>query len=340
MRALSATAAHRDRHGIELSCDRDRRRAAGLFTAGGLRPARRSQHHRCVLKEVALLLVRRTRKRISTAAWRRTGRIPDTAPSDVCHTPHAERDIWVPTMKRLFFLGTVLATLLLPVVACQPVSTPTPSIYAPVPTVVEPGLAYGEPCSPPCWQGLTPGKSTSTDIAKVIKELQVSGWTVSDWGNPEAGFTAYPSPATIRGAISVYAENSVVSYTFGSLLFDYTVSELVHQIGEPENLYPIYRVKQSPKASCAEQNVERTAFDAPMIILYPSRGMIFTTSAPITALGLICPEMEIMGFCYYTPLPIQEALKDDYVAKLCGFDGLKGVTEEDLIKWHGFGSGY
>ena len=77
-----------------------------------------------------------------------------------------------------------------------------------------------------------------------------------------------------------------------------------------------------------------------MVILYPSRGLIFTTSAPITALGLICPEMEIKAFCYYTPLPIQESLKDDYVAKQCGFEGLKGVTEEDLIEWRGFRSIY
>jgi hypothetical protein len=218
--------------------------------------------------------------------------------------------------------------------ACHPTNSSTPDMYQPVPTVIEPGLAYGQPCSPPCWQGLTPGKSTSADVAKAIEELQASGWTVSDRGNPDTGFSAYPLD-TISGSIHVHVESGVVSYTFGALAFDYSVGELVRRVGEPESLYSIYRVKQSPKTSCAEQNFEQAASSAPMVILYPSRGMIFTTSAPITALGLICSEMKVKGFCYYTPLLIQEALKDDYVAKLCGFDGLNGVTEKDLIKWPG-----
>ncbi len=243
-------------------------------------------------------------------------------------------------MKRLLILGIPFLFLLLSIAACRPINTPPPRMYAPVPTVVESGLAYGKPCSPPCWQGLTPGKSTSADAAKVIRKLQTSGWASSIRGSFDNGFTAYPSPSTINGAISVYVENSVVSYTFGNLLFDYTVGELVNRVGEPENLYSIYRLKQSPNTTCAQQDFEPAASSAPMVILYPSRGMIFTTSEPITALGLICPEMEIQAFCYYTPLPIQEALKDDYVARLCGFDGLKGVTKEDLIEWHGFGSIY
>jgi hypothetical protein len=243
-------------------------------------------------------------------------------------------------MKRLLLLGTLLSILLLAVAACQPVNTPTPSMYAPVPTVVEPGLAYGQPCSPPCWQGLTSGKSTSADVAKTIDQVKASGWAKSVVLYPGGGFSAYPSPVTIDGSIHVYVESGVVSYTFGNLLFDYSIGELVHQVGEPENLYSIYRVKQAPTTSCAEQDFEHAASTAPVVILHPTRGMIFTTSAPITALGLICPEMEINAFCYYTPLPIQEALKDDYVAKQCGFEGLKSVTEEDLIEWRGFGSIY
>lgn len=223
--------------------------------------------------------------------------------------------------------------------ACRPLDTSNQNLYQPVPTVVEPGLAYGQPCSPPCWRGLVPNKSTSTDVAKAIEQLGASGWAKSIEGNPNTGFFARPSLLTNQGTVGVYVDNGIVHHIFGNLLFDYSVRELVDQIGEPDNLYFVYR-GQPLKPSCSERDFKGPIQSAPVVILYPSRGMVFLISAPFTAVGLICPEMKILAFCYYTPLPIQEALKDDNVSNQCGIEALRGITEKDLVKWHGFGSGY
>lgn len=241
-------------------------------------------------------------------------------------------------VSSLFKINVVMAALFL--IACKPASLPTQSMYQPVPTIVEPGLAYGQPCSPPCGQGLTPGKSTSADAAKAMEQIQASGWAKTIEGSPITGFAAYPSPYTMQGTVGVYVENGVVSYTLGNLLFDYSVGEMVRHLGEPESLYLVYRGGQPHKASCAEHDFKAAIHKGAVVILYPSQGMVFLTSVPYEALGLVCPEMKILAFCYYTPLPVQETLKGDYLADICGLEALRGVTEKDLVKWHGFGAGY
>ncbi|HUW14593.1 MAG TPA: hypothetical protein VM537_33040, partial [Anaerolineae bacterium] len=37
------------------------------------------------------------------------------------------------------------------------------------PPPVDTSLLTGEPCEPPCWQGLTPGESTEEDVAEFMK---------------------------------------------------------------------------------------------------------------------------------------------------------------------------
>ncbi len=68
--------------------------------------------------------------------------------------------------------------------------------------------------------------------------------------------------------------------------------------------------------------------------------MVFWAHAPFSEWGLVCPDMKIVAFCYYTPLPMPKTLIGDYIAGRCGYKTLGDVNEKDLIKWHGFGSGY
>ncbi len=241
----------------------------------------------------------------------------------------------------LFKINVVIVAMFL--VACQPSDTSRRNMYQPVPTIVEPGLAYGQPCSPPCWRGLTPGKSTSADVAKAIEQLKASGWAKSIVEYPAAGFSAYPSPVTIDGSVDVAVDDGIVHDILGRLLFDYSVGEMVRQLGEPESLRLVYRVKPLHD-SCSEQGPQDkpkpAENSAPFVVLYPNRGMVFLALAPFSEWGLICPDMKIVVFCYYSALPLQEALKGDYLANICGLEALRGVADKDLIKWHGFGSGY
>jgi len=77
----------------------------------------------------------------------------------------------------------------------------------------------------------------------------------------------------------------------------------------------------------------------PVHLLYPGQGLWFMVLVPESGIGCICPEMKVASFCYYTPVSLHEALQDNYLAELCT-SSLNGVTEEDLVEWHGFGGGY
>ena len=74
-------------------------------------------------------------------------------------------------------------------------------------------------------------------------------------------------------------------------------------------------------------------------LLYPTQGLWFWLKTPYGGTGCICPEMKVIYFCYYAPVSMQEAMKDNYLANLCS-PGLIDVAEEDLVEWHGFGGGY
>ena len=121
------------------------------------------------------------------------------------------------------FLRRSVVILALCLVGCQTTNTPTPGMYDLVPTVVEPGLAYGQPCSPPCWQGLTPGKSTSADVARAIDQVEVSGWAKSVVQFPSGGFLAQPIMGSYAGAVTAAVDEGVVTYISGNPLFYYSL---------------------------------------------------------------------------------------------------------------------
>ncbi len=212
----------------------------------------------------------------------------------------------------------------------------------PIPTVVEPGLAYGIPCKPPCWQGLVPGESTRLDVEQAMEQLRTSGWAHFIDAGPPGGYFIYPSPFTIHGSIHVAMnDNDIVAAISGTTLFYYPIGTLIEQFGNPEGLYVVSR-GSVVCFSCEEwehpEPPDASVMSSPVHILYPSQGLWFVALVPLSGLGCICPEMKVVSFCYYSPRSMREALSDEYLTTL--FVALKGATEEDLTEWHGFGGGY
>jgi len=212
----------------------------------------------------------------------------------------------------------------------------------PIPTVVEPGLAHGIPCKPPCWQGLIPGESTAQEAEKAMEQLRVSGWADSIDGDVSWGYHIYPSPFTTHGSIHVNMNDGIVAKINGSILFYYPVGTLIEQFGGPEGLYLVSK-GGTVCSSCEEwkppEPPTAPVMSSPVHLLYPNQGLWFLTLVPLSGLGCICPEMKVVSFCYYAPISMQEALDNNYLANLCT-DVLTGITEEDLAEWHGFGGGY
>ena len=243
-------------------------------------------------------------------------------------------------------IGSVVALVLFLVTSCMGEETstpcwtlpPVPTISSwptstPAPTVVEPGLAYGIPCKPPCWQWLIPGISTRQEAAQVMEQLRASG-QASDINEGSTWFIVYPLPSSGRGAVFGHFEDNILQRISGSVEFYYPVGTLVEQFGGPEGIY--LGSSATVCSSCEEweppEPPTAPVMSVPTQLLYPNQGLWFLMLVPLSGLGCICPEMKVTSFRYYAPTSMQEAL-----AEFAEFDE---VTEEDLVEWHGFGGGY
>lgn len=234
------------------------------------------------------------------------------------------------------FVILFVTTTLTSCVGGYPSLEPT---YTPVPTVVEPGLGYGVPCKPPCWRGIVPGRSTRQEVAQAIEQLRAEGWAyyIADGSSVGGGYSISPSPFTSQGTIDVIMRGDIVTVIHGTTLFYYPIGTLIEQFGGPERVWPLRAYMCS---SCEEWEPQtESTVSYPVHLLYPSQGLWFMMLVPESGIGCICPEMRVVSFCYYAPVSLQEALENDYLANLCT-SSLKGVTEEDLVEWHGFGGGY
>ncbi len=252
-------------------------------------------------------------------------------------------------MKTILRVTLVCTLLVMFLPACagtrvSPTYTPIP-MSTPEPTLVEPGLAYGEPCKPPCWRGMIPGKTTKQEADRALEQIRASGWA-SEVVSSSTGFGVQPSALPSPGGVVLGSfEHDVLTRIRSTVNFYYPIGTLIKQLGEPEVIHT--RVGGNPGAkrySCAGWTPpDYSAAPVPSFpadVLYPQQGLYFLVLVPDSKAGYICPEMKIVAFCYYPPLSLQEALNKDYVANLCNIDALKGLTEQKLVKWHGFGSGY
>lgn len=229
-----------------------------------------------------------------------------------------------------------------------PFPSPTIPMVTPTPTVVEPGLAYGYPCVPPCWRGIIPGQSTGDDIKVAIDNLQQDGWASHVRGGIGAeimfprgvgGYSIQP------GNILVDIENDKAQSITGNIQFNHTIDELIEQFGPPEKLYArlggLYNCD-----SCQGWEpppMYELGFDSlQTYLLYPNEGFVFAVHVegdiPGGFGGCICPRMRVARFCYFEPMPLSRFM--DQRSKLCWSGFLGGIFERDLDDWHGFGGGY
>ncbi len=240
----------------------------------------------------------------------------------------------------------VLVLLILGVASCSQSSSQTQTVAqfrstisstSPLPTVVEPGLAYSEPCKPPCWQGLVPGQSTRQEAILAVEQVKASGWakhTVVD-----AGIAVFPLLSSPSYSILLTFDSDVLAAIEGDVGFDYPVSTLVERFGSPERVYTFgMDHKHKLCSSCGEgQSFKNTT----AVLLYSSQGLWFFVDGYIEEFGCVCPQMQVSAFYYFAPCSVQEvmSLYNEFQARLSS-QPLDEMTEGDLVEWHGFGGGY
>jgi hypothetical protein len=218
---------------------------------------------------------------------------------------------------------------------------PSEPTRTPVPTVVDTGLAYGMPCKPPCWQGLTPGESTRQEASQVLNGLVERGQVIHVTEG-DSYFIVY-SEASVPyrvPAVSGLLEEDTVVRVLGAVEFYYPVETLVESFGAPEGVTPISG--GSSCSSCEELEPPEypqwgTRHNRIVGFLYPTQGLCFIVLAD--SRGCICPWMPATIFCYYAPMTIEDAFAGNRLDDLC-ITPPGDFAQEDLVEWHGFGGGY
>jgi hypothetical protein len=133
--------------------------------------------------------------------------------------------------------GRTLASVSIPLLslALLCAATVTSCAVASEPLVAR-GLLTGEPCGPPCWQGLVPGKSTEAEISEFL--------TTSGYTGPGVERSGYAGPVVIqwhprwphRGQNTFYLQDGVLQIIRMHVDCRVTLGEVVNRYGPPDKL--------------------------------------------------------------------------------------------------------
>jgi hypothetical protein len=172
------------------------------------------------------------------------------------------------------------------------------------PPQVDNSLLTGEPCEPPCWQGLMPGESTEHDLAALLDASeQVDAGSlrrestgcgeVTYWRNPET-LSSFSPPS---GWTSSYActSDKVLKVVMEYLAYEVELQQLLDNYGAPDAL------RAQPAGIPERPYVEVNLY-------YPARGLmcqleLATEDEPLQ------PETRVVRAWYFEPTSL-ESLAD------------------------------
>jgi hypothetical protein len=215
-------------------------------------------------------------------------------------------------MKRIAPRSTVWLASCLVVVAGSVCSGQPPS--------ADWSLVTGEPCEPPCWQGLTPGQSTGDDVEDFLETSHLVGQVVDQ---SEHGYVYWQSVVgdARRNPVSTYrtnclhvGEDDLLEHVRIYLDYDLTLEQLLQRYGTPD------RMGAGPAGTPERPWIAIGLF-------YPQRGMMLTLELPVND-KVLRPETRVVWVYYVAPTTLQ-----DLPSALVGEN-----PEETLQPWPGYGS--
>jgi hypothetical protein len=198
------------------------------------------------------------------------------------------------------------------------------------PPPLDTSLLTGEPCEPPCWQGLTPGESTEEDVAEFMRatrfvdtrSVRRSSYTRLTRGGEEvAGVIIYwRSTAGLSTCNRFSIEEGVLKYITICPDSGVTLGRLIDRYGPPEKYRAIL------------QGFERRWVD--VTLFYPTHGftVYFMLSPDDMTLE---PESQVAEVWYFQAAPLERFLELRYEAGSGG--PTPGKLLELLRDWQGYG---
>jgi len=198
------------------------------------------------------------------------------------------------------------------------------------PPPLDMSLLTGEPCEPPCWQGLTPGESTEEDVAEFMRTTRFvdartvrrSSYTrVTRGGEEVAGVIVHWCGSSGLGTCSDFSiEEGVLKYIRMWPYPGVTLGGLIDRYGPPEKYRAIL------------QGFERRWVD--VTLFYPTHG--FTTYLVLDYDDATPqPQTRVTSVWYLRAAPLERFLELRYEAGSGG--PTPGKLLELLRDWQGYG---
>jgi hypothetical protein len=181
-------------------------------------------------------------------------------------------------------------------------------------------LLTGDPCEPPCWQGLTPGVSTHQEVNEFIRTsgfvnpqtLDVSALRTADGRRVGVSIRWCSSAGLCRRHNRFSIEDGVLEAITIYPDYDLTLERLFERYGPPGKLRVIIAGSGLPYLS--------------VTLFYPTHGFTATIELPIDDARLQ-PESIVSRVWYFQAVPL-----DKFIELGCE-SGFLGSTPD---KWHEF----
>ena len=200
------------------------------------------------------------------------------------------------------------------------------------PPPLDTSLLTGEPCEPPCWQGLTAGQSTEDDVLEFIQSSRfvhtrtIYRAAVSRGGQVVGASIQWRSTgARSRNVDSTefLIEGGVLRNMFVYPDYDLTLESLLQRYGSPQKF-----------------NVMVTGRHVPLLrvtLFYPARGFTASLELPVDE-PVLRPESTVIQVWYSEAGPLETFIERgiSYLGSYLG--SIPEQWLESLRDWQGYGA--
>ncbi|NIN64989.1 MAG: hypothetical protein GTO63_09870 [Anaerolineae bacterium] len=191
-------------------------------------------------------------------------------------------------------------------------------------------LLTGEPCEPPCWQGLTPGESTLQEVNEFMRTSRfVDPQTVDrsqlDRGGQPVGLIIWwlSTVGGGRGYNSFSIEDGVLNYMTIYPDYPLTLERLIERYGPPE------------KYVAGLRGWGFVPLDVAVTLFYPTHG--FTVDLVLRADdATLQPQSKVVSVWYFRAAPLERFLELRIEAGYVS--GTLESSLESLHDWQGYGA--
>lgn len=184
--------------------------------------------------------------------------------------------------------------------------------------LVAQGLLTGEPCSPPCFQGLVPGSSTEHDVRQFLRsdEYAVGPYTVIERSQEGVLVMMWDRRGLGGQKNEFQIQDDILSLMSMYVDSDVTLEQVVDRYGAPDKFAAGLRMSGRVHTVVG--------------LFYREVGMILDVHL-YDVVPHLKPDTKVVRAWYFEPVPLEEA-----IAVLAGKKGqsLEDFELEQLDYWH------